>query len=147
MHADEPDKRLKMIEIVLTLGGFLGVIVSLLQDQLVPQARTTFTVVIVLFIIFAFFAYSSLAIPLPERATKFFLGGLSALFSGLIVLPLSIPFTTATSGVFTFSLPYLGVTGALLLYFAVAFALTILIYLAMTRAIMLSFDRLAPRRA
>ena len=143
----EPDKRLKLVEIILTLAGFLGVIDTLQAGLMVPIARTTLSLLIVVFIMFALFGYVSIATPLAEdTAIRVFVVGLSATFSGLLVLPLTIPFTTSTSGIFTLALPQFGVMGALLLYFGLAFGLSCVLYFLLMKVVILSFKRLAPKR-
>ncbi len=133
-----------MIEVVLTLGGFLGVIISLQQDTLPKEARPLFSVFIVLFIVFAFFAYSAVSIPLEEKAIRFFLGAFSAVFSGLLVLALSIPLSSASVGIVIQSSPYIGVLGAVIVYLVFVLVFAYLFYFLMSRAIMLSLKKMEP---
>jgi hypothetical protein len=128
-----PDRRLKIVEVIISLGGFLGIIISLEENLLTAQAKSAFSVVIVLFIFFAFFGYSALYVHLPEERTKVFLGGLSATFSGLLALELTIPFTYESAGIVVFSIPYLGVLGAVIVYIILIFVFTYWVYYALMK--------------
>ena len=113
MLHNQPDKRLKMIEVVLTLGGFLGVVVSLQQDLLPKEAKPLFSVLFVLFIVFSLLAYSAVSIPYEEKKIRPFLIGFSATFSSLLALVIIIPIISASVGFVIQSFPYLGVIGAI----------------------------------
>jgi hypothetical protein len=135
-----------MIEVMLTLGGFLGIITSLLQDLLVTQAKTSFVVIIVLFMVFGFLAYASVSIPLPANIVRIYVGGLGATFAGLIVIALSIPLSNATVGIAIQSVSYIGVVGAIVIYLVLLFALIFVIYWVIVRAVLFTFRQLAPDR-
>jgi len=144
MPENQPDKRLKMIEIILTLGGFLGIIISLQKDMLIPVAQSTFSVLIVLFIFFAFLAYSAITIPLKEKNVKLFLWGLSTVFSGLLALAITIPFTNQSNGFIVLLTPYIGNFGAIILYLAFVIISSYQIYIMMSKIVMRSFEKMAP---
>ena len=144
MTGNESDPRLRMVEFIVTLGGLLGIITSLLQDLLVPEARTAFVTFIVLFIVFAFLAYATVATTSPRRTIQFALAGFSATFSGLLVVSFSIPLSNASLGIALLSEKYIGVYPAITIYILLLFGLVYLIYRLMTRAIMRAFGRMAP---
>ena len=89
------DPRLKLIEVVLTLGGFLGLIVTLEQSQLPSGFSNGFIEIIVLYLLSGFLAYASIAIPMRKSAIDITLAAFSASFSALLTLTLSIPISSA----------------------------------------------------
>ena len=133
-----------MIEIVLTLGGFLGIIIALQQDALVAEARTSFSILVVLFIIFAFFAYSALSIPLSEERSRFFVRGLLLVFGAMLALALTIPSTSGLAEIFTLTEPYIGVAGGVIAYLCAAFVMVSVIYYLLGKAFQLAFERMTP---
>lgn len=134
---NQPDKRLKIVEVIISLGGVLGIIISLEQNLLAADAKATssslLAVLIVLFIFFAFFAFSALYIPLPETRINVFLRGLSATFSGLLALELATPFTYESTGIFVYAISYLGVIGAVILYIVIVLVFAFVLYYALMR--------------
>ena len=97
-----------------------------------------------LFIIFAFFAYSAVSIPLQEKAIKFFLGAFSAIFSGLVTVALTIPFSSGSSGIIVLTAPYIGDLGAIIAYVVFVVVLTYTIYFLLIKTIRLSFEKMTP---
>src|SRR2546428_10824658 len=114
MSNNQPDKRLKMIEVVLTLGGFLGVIISLQQDILPKEAKPLFSTLFVLFIVFALLAYSAVSIPMEQKAIRRNLTWFSAAFSALLAVVIILPVGSASAGFVIQSFPYIGVLGAVI---------------------------------
>ena len=136
------DRRLKLIEVVLTLGGFLGVIVTLEQNQLPSGFSSGFIEIIVLYIVSGFVAYSSIAIPMRDGVIRLSLAAFSASFSALLTLALSIPLSNAAIDVAVLSKPALGVTGADIVYLGV-FLIILYFFYYMIRSVMsVSFDRM-----
>jgi hypothetical protein len=144
---NDTDKRLKMIEVVLTLGGFLGIIIALQQDVLVAQAKATFSVLIVMFMIFAFFAYASVAIPLTQKAIKLFLRAFSAIFSVLLAFALTIPLASQAAPVFTLTAPLVGIVEAIVIYAVFVLGITYVVFFFMAKIVMTSFERMEPKQS
>jgi hypothetical protein len=63
------DPRLKLIEILATLGGFLGVIASL-EHGTSSQFNDELSVTFVVLIVTTFLAYSAIVIKLPQKQIK-----------------------------------------------------------------------------
>ncbi|MDE1852580.1 MAG: hypothetical protein KGI38_02400 [Thaumarchaeota archaeon] len=148
-HADIPakileDPRIKFVEYVTTLGGLLGIVISLLQGLLVDQAKTGLATFFVLFVVFSLLAYATLVTHRPPAKVKLALGAQSAAFSGLIVFALTIPLSNATVGIAIQSISYIGVWGAILVYIAIFLVFVILLYVTMVQAMMRISDQIAP---
>jgi hypothetical protein len=141
----QPDKRLKMIEVVLTLGGFLGIIIALQQDSLVGIAKMSFSGLVVMYIVLAFFAYSALSIPLPEKTISLFIRGLMAVFSAMLALALTIPATNSLASIFSvLEKTYIGSYGAVIVYLIAVLGLVYGIYFLLREGFERAFERMAP---
>src|SRR5207247_2425952 len=121
MFHNQSDRRLGMIEFVATLGGILGIIVSLQLDLLPPLARVLYSANIVLFIIFAFLAYSAVLIPTDKKRIQELISYLSAAFSALLTVPLTVAFSSTSAGLVIQSFPYIGILVAIVVYIGAIF--------------------------
>jgi len=100
--------------------------------------------VFVMFVVFSFFAYAAVTIPLPLKGIRYLFALQAATFSGLIVLAFSIPLSNASVGIAIQSVSYVGVWGAIAIYLIMIFGLLYVIYSLMTRAMMTTLDRMTP---
>jgi hypothetical protein len=136
------DRRLKLIEVVLTLGGFLGVIVTLENSQLVAPFDNLFIFLIIMFIVSAFLAYSGIEIPIREKGIQFELALFSVSFSGLLTVALSIPLSSAALGAAILSKATFGVTGADVIYVVTFLGILTIFYYMMNRVMSFSFENM-----
>ncbi len=129
------DPRLKIIEVLLTLGGFLGIILALPQSQ-ISQVKDIFAVFIVLFVVSAFLTYSGIILNFPKKKLGPSLALLAGSFGGLLALAvfpsvegaaISIGFIATSAGLST--------TGAQILFVVVFLVVELSLYYTVSSAI------------
>ena len=90
MSKSTEDKRLRLLEVLLTVGGFLGIIINL-QPEGFDQLREGFSTLLVLFIISSFGTYALILHKGEKSRIKVLTFLLSASFSGLLILTIAEP--------------------------------------------------------
>jgi len=138
------DRRTKTLEFVGTLGGLLGVIVTLLVESLPTPVRVLFTTVVILFIIFAFLAYASVSIGWERERTNAFLRMFCATFSGLIAMSFAVTFTLALVEVASDFDKALGFVGTVVAFIVLVGAFSIAIYYGFARTMVFAFEQMTP---
>jgi len=138
------DRRTKTLEFVGTLGGLLGIVVSLLLETVPTPVRVTYVTIVILFIMFAFLSYVSVSIGWDRQRTRVFLHGLSATFSGLIAMSFAVAFTLALIDVSSDVFKTLGIAGTFVAYTVGVGAVSIAIYFGFANAMVFAFDQMTP---
>jgi len=127
------DPRLKLIEILVTLGGFLGVIVAL-EQQKSPNllSQDSLSVFFVLLIVSTFLAYSSIVVKLEEKKIRLFILIFSGSFAGILTIVISVPLVDSMTQAEKL---ILNISNYEIVIFAVAFiSITMIFFRAIYRA-------------